>query len=78
MTGHIGGCCCRICQFFGQPNPWQDEGSGRGVEDIVSLTVILGWKNKKWPSGPTELDLGAGNLVSNSSDQSFNSKAFSL
>ena len=33
------------------------------VKEIVSLTLTLGWKNKKQPSGPTELDLEAGNLV---------------
>ena len=33
------------------------------VKDIVSLTLTLGWKNEKRPSGPTELDLEAGNLV---------------
>ena len=27
------------------------------------LTLTLGWKNEKPPSGPTELDLEAGNLV---------------
>ena len=30
---------------------------------IVSSTLTLGWKNKKQPSGPIELDLEAGNLV---------------
>ena len=34
------------------------------VKEIVSLTSTLGWKNEKQPSGPTELDLEAGNLVS--------------
>ena len=34
------------------------------VKDLVSLTLKLGWKNKKRPFGPTELDLEAGNLVS--------------
>ena len=29
----------------------------------VSLTLTLGWKNEKRPSGPIELDLEAGNLV---------------
>ena len=33
-------------------------------KDIVSLTLTLGWKNKKQPIGSTELDLEAGNLVS--------------
>ena len=33
------------------------------VKDIVFLTLTTGWKNKKKPSGPTELDLEAGNLV---------------
>ena len=33
------------------------------LKDIVSLTLTLGWKNKKRPSGLTELDLEAGNLV---------------
>ena len=32
------------------------------LKDILSLT--LGWKNEKRPSGPIELDLEAGNLVS--------------
>ena len=32
-------------------------------KDIVSLTLTLGWKNKKRSSGLTELDLEAGNLV---------------
>ena len=30
---------------------------------LFFLTLTLGWKNKKRPSGPTELDLEAGNLV---------------
>ena len=30
---------------------------------IVSLILTLGWKNEKQPSGPTELDPEAGNLV---------------
>ena len=30
---------------------------------ILSLTLTLGCKNKKQPSGPIELDLEAGNLV---------------
>ena len=34
------------------------------LKDIVSLTLTLGWKNKKQPIGSTELDLEAGNLVS--------------
>ena len=34
-------------------------------KDILSLTLTLGWKNKKQPSGPIELDLEAGNLVQN-------------
>ena len=33
------------------------------IKDIVFLTLTLGWKNEKRPSGPTELDLEAGNLV---------------
>ena len=33
------------------------------LKDILSLTLTLGWKNKKRPSGPIELDLEAGNLV---------------
>ena len=33
------------------------------VKDIVFLTLTLGWKNEKQPSGPTELDLEADNLV---------------
>ena len=36
----------------------------RCSKDIVSLTLTLGWKNKKQPIGSTELDLEAGNLVS--------------
>ena len=32
---------------------------------IIFLTLIFGWKNEKQPSGPIELDLEAGNLVSN-------------
>ena len=31
--------------------------------DIFSLTLTLGCKNEKQPSGPIELDLEAGNLV---------------
>ena len=31
--------------------------------DILSLTLTLGGKNEKRPSGPIELDLEAGNLV---------------
>ena len=31
--------------------------------DIVSKTLTLGQENEKQPSGPTELDLEAGNLV---------------
>ena len=34
------------------------------LKDILSLTLTLGWKNEKQPSGPIELDLEAGNLVS--------------
>ena len=30
---------------------------------MVFFTLTLGWKNEKRPSGPTELDLEAGNLV---------------
>ena len=33
------------------------------VQDIFFLTLTLGWKNENRPSGPTELDLEAGNLV---------------
>ena len=33
------------------------------VKDIVFLTLTLGWKKEKRPSGPSELDLAAGNLV---------------
>ena len=33
------------------------------LKDILSLTLTLGWKNEKRPSGPIELDLEAGNLV---------------
>ena len=33
------------------------------LKDILSLTLIVGWENEKWPSGPIELDLEAGNLV---------------
>ena len=35
------------------------------VNDIVSLTLTLGWKNKIQPYSPIELDLEAGNLVQN-------------
>ena len=31
-------------------------------KNMLSLTLTLGWKNEKQPSGPIELDL-AGNLV---------------
>ena len=27
------------------------------LKDLVSLTLTLGWKNEKQPTGPTELDL---------------------
>ena len=37
-------------------------GSWRSLDLVLTLT--LGWKNEKRPSGPTELDLEAGNLVS--------------
>ena len=30
---------------------------------ILSSTLTVGWKNEKQPSGPIELDLEAGNLV---------------
>ena len=30
---------------------------------MLSLTLTLGWKNEKRPSGPIELDLEAGNIV---------------
>ena len=33
------------------------------LKDILYLTLTLGWKNKKRPAGPNELDLEAGNLV---------------
>ena len=33
------------------------------VYDIVFLTLTFGWKNEKRPSGPSELDLEAGNIV---------------
>ena len=33
------------------------------LKNILSLTLTLGCKNKKRPSGPIELDLEAGNLV---------------
>ena len=33
------------------------------LKDIVSLTLTLGWKDEKQPSGSTELDLEVGNLV---------------
>ena len=33
------------------------------LKDILSLTLTLGWKNEKRPSGPIELDLEADNLV---------------
>ena len=39
---------------------FNDEGH---CKDILSLTLTLGWKNKKRPSGPIELDLEAGNFV---------------
>ena len=39
---------------------FNDEGL---LKDMLSLTLTLGWKNEKRPSGPTELDLEAGNLV---------------
>ena len=39
---------------------FNDEGH---LKDILSLTLTLGWKNEKQPSGPIELDLEAGNLV---------------
>ena len=32
-------------------------------KNILSLTLTLGCKNKKRPSGPIEVDLEAGNLV---------------
>ena len=34
------------------------------IRILFFFTLTLGWKNKKRPSGPTELDLEAGNLVS--------------
>ena len=40
---------------------FNDEGLPK---DMLSLTLTLGGKNKKQPSGPIELDLEAGNLVS--------------
>ena len=36
-------------------------GSWRSLDLVLTLT--LGWKNEKQPSGPIELDLEAGNLV---------------
>ena len=39
---------------------FNDEGL---LKDMLSLTLTLGWKNKKRPSVPIELDLEAGNLV---------------
>ena len=33
------------------------------LKNILSLTLTLGCNNEKWPSGPIELDLEAGNLV---------------
>ena len=63
---------CHFCQMASRP-PFpllsqiakkfffNDEGH---LKDILSLTLTLGWKNEKQPSGPIELDLGAGNLVS--------------
>ena len=39
---------------------FNDEGL---LKDMLSLTLTLGWKNEKRPSGPIELDLEAGNLV---------------
>ena len=41
---------------------FNDEGL---LKDMLSLTLTLGWKNEKRPSGPIELDLEAGNLVFN-------------
>ena len=43
---------------------FNDEGH---LKDILSLTLTLGWKNKKQSSGPIELDLEAGNLVDSKS-----------
>ena len=40
---------------------FNDEGL---LKDMLSLTLTLGWKNEKQPSGLIELDLEAGNLVS--------------
>ena len=31
-------------------------------QNILSLTLTLGCNNKKWPSGPIEIDLEAGNF----------------
>ena len=39
---------------------FNDEGL---LKDMLSLTLTLGWKNEKRPSGPIEFDLEAGNLV---------------
>ena len=39
---------------------FNDEGL---LKDILFLTLTLRWKTEKRPSGPTELDLEAGNLV---------------
>ena len=39
---------------------FNDEGL---LKDMLSLTLTLGWKNEKRPSGPIELDLEADNLV---------------
>ena len=33
------------------------------VKDIVFFTLTLGWNNEEQSSGPTGLDLEAGNLV---------------
>ena len=48
---------------FAKKAAFLDHGYILLFKDIVSWALTLGWKNKKQPSGPTELDLEAGNLV---------------
>ena len=45
------------------PPPGRFRGGGILSLNILSLTLTLGCKNKKRPSGPVKLDLEAGNLV---------------
>ena len=47
------------------------------LKDIVSLTLTLGCKNKEQPTGSTELDPEAGNLVK-LKHQNLNQKAYLL